>query len=69
MQRHAVLRLLEAIDVDKVKQIVDNEFTTEDGQVDFFEIDEQMENHELTEVGPVMTEYVLEHHASAFDIS
>ena len=37
--------------------------------MDFFEIGEQMENHEVTFVGPVFTEYILSHYQNAFKIT
>lgn len=68
MQRPAILRLLEATEHAKVEEILTNEFADQ-SQVDFFEIAEQMEAHEVTFVGPTFTEYILSHYQSAFGIS
>ena len=55
----------------KVEEILKNEFAEEDepDQVDFFEIGEQMESHEVTFVGPILTEYILAHYQNEFKIS
>ena len=68
MQRPAILRLLEATDQAKVQEILINEFSDQ-SQVDFYEISEQMEAHEVSGVGSVFTEYILQHYQNAFQIS
>lgn len=62
------MRLLEATELEKVEEILINEFS-EQSQVDFFEIAEQMDAHEVTCVGPIFTEYILQHYSNAFKLS
>ena len=59
---------MEAQENDKVAEILANEFS-QDGEVDFFGIDEQMEEHEISAVSPTFTEYILAHHVGEFGIS
>ena len=68
LQRPAIERLLEAQDNEKVAEILANEFS-QDGEVDFFGIDEQMEEHELSAVSLTFTEYILTHHFGEFGIN
>ena len=65
MQRPAILRLLEAREMEKIAEILTQEFSN-DGIVEFFEVVEQMEEKGVTVVGRMLTEYILTHHKSEF---
>lgn len=68
MQRPAIERLLEASSEDKIEEIVRTELCTEEGDIDFFNIGEQMDLHELTIVPPAFSTYVLDKHWQSFGI-
>ena len=61
LQRPAILRLIEAKESDKIAEILSQEFSS-DGDVDFFEIGEQMEEEGLTGLGAAFTEYIITKH-------
>lgn len=62
------MRLLEATSHDTIEEIVRNELADDEGEMDFYEIAEQMEQHEVSVVGPVLSRYVLERHWRHFGI-
>ena len=71
MQRPAILRLVEAQDLVKVAEIVETEFVMEDeaGITDFEKIEDDMAEHEVAVLGPVVSQYILKQCASQFGIS
>mmetsp|Transcript_30627 Transcript_30627/g.40760 ORF Transcript_30627/g.40760 Transcript_30627/m.40760 type:complete len:134 (+) Transcript_30627:253-654(+) len=68
MQRPAIKRLLEASSHDKIDEIIRCELSTDEGEIDFYYIGEQMDEHELTFVGPAFSEYALNKHWRYFGI-
>ena len=60
MQRPAIIRLLECSDVEKIEEIVQTELLNEEGQIDFYYIGEQIEQHEVPALSPAFSIYVLD---------
>lgn len=63
------MRLFETTDEAKIEEIVSTELSTEEGDIDFFFIGEQMDKHELVVVSPAFSTYVLDKHWRTFGIS
>jgi len=62
MQRPAIFRLLECHSAEKFQEILNEELLDQEGQVDFYEIGEQMDKHELWIVGSFFSGYILQNH-------
>ena len=62
------MRLLEATDESKIEEIIRTELSTDEQEIDFYYIAEQMEQYELTVVGPSFSSFVLEKHWRYFGI-
>ena len=53
--------MIEAKESEKIAEILSQEFSS-DGDVDFFEIGDQMEEEGLTGLGAAFTEYIITKH-------